>query len=220
MSIIFKRLKSLSSHILNQLEINCNNVNENHGFTWPNYIFENKNIRRAHLDIVDVSETKKLYMVHLCIFPHRNDTSPIFGFDLIAGPNKVTGAFHDFSPGYDKNHIMMEHFANTVYNLSWSKKRELPDWARNIFSKYMVAAGNITDVDELEIIIELVKSNLKYYMSNVGKTINDIDSYPNQNFYCDNQRLNPHTPKVMQSLGFDPPTVNRFINDCLFPSVH
>lgn len=220
MSTIFNRLHDASEYILRQLEYNCNRVDEHHEFTWPNHIFESDTIRRAHLDIVDMSLSKKLYMVHLCIFPHRNDSSPIFGFDLIAGPNKVTGAFHDFSPGYDKNHIMVEHFANTVQGLQWSKKRELPEWARNIFSKYMVAAGNITDVNELDTIIELVKGNLNYYLNNVGKTINDIDSYPSQNYYCDNQRQNPHTPKVMESLGFERPIVNKFINECLFPAVN
>ena len=101
-------------------------------------------------------------MMHLTVFPHTDDGSPVFGFDLIAGPKKVAGAFHDFSP-IDKNHEMLLGFKQRVSPLTWSKKRELPEWARNIFSDDMVSAGFITDVEELESVIGLVKSNLKYY---------------------------------------------------------
>ena len=76
------------------------------------------------------SETKKLYMMHLTVFPHTNDGSPVFGFDLIAGPKKVTGAFHDFSP-IDKNHEMLLEFEDQATEYSWSKERELPEWARS-----------------------------------------------------------------------------------------
>ena len=34
----------------------------------------------------------------------------IYGFDIIAGKNKVTGAFHDFSPLLQKEHPLTEWF--------------------------------------------------------------------------------------------------------------
>ena len=219
MSIIFNTLTNCSNNVLDKLKKNGTEVNENHGFSWPNYIFESNTFRRAHLDIVDVRETKKLYMMHLCIFPHINDESPIFGFDLIAGPNKITGAFHDFSPTTNINHEMCIWFNKRVKKLEWSKERELPQWAKNIFSKSMVAAGNISTVDELNKIMLLLEDTLDYYLKNVGQTsiINTLDK---QNYYCENQRQNPHTPKVMESLGFDAETVQKFITDCLFPTAN
>jgi hypothetical protein len=219
MSIIFNTLTNCSNNVLDKLKKNGTEVNENHGFSWPNYIFESNTFRRAHLDIVDVRETKKLYMMHLCIFPHINDESPIFGFDLIAGPNKITGAFHDFSPTTNINHEMCVWFNKRVKKLEWSKERELPQWAKNIFSKSMVAAGNISTVDELNKIMLLLEDTLDYYLKNVGQTsiINTLDK---QNYYCENQRQNPHTPKVMESLGFDAETVQKFITDCLFPTAN
>lgn len=220
MSIIFDELKSLTSHFLTTLENTSTKVDEGHNFDWPNYVFKNERYRRAHLDVVDVTLTKKLYMVHLCIFPNRNDSSPIFGFDLIAGPNKITGAFHDFSAGYDKTHFMMKHFENISKDLEWSKKRNLPDWAKNIFSDNMIAAGNIQNIEEMNVLFSLAKNNLDYYLANVGKSTNEyIDSYSAQSFYCANQRMNPHTPRVMESLGFDKETVEKFITQCLFPDV-
>jgi len=220
LSTILNELISLTNFFRTTLEQNGNKVEEGHNFDWPNYVFESAKFRRAHLDVVDVSDTKKLYMVHLCIFPHRNDSSPIFGFDLIAGPNKVTGAFHDFSASFDNKHYMMQHFENSAKQLTWTKKRDLPEWAKNIFSDNMIAAGNIKDLQELSTLIEVAKTNLTYYLENVGSTIKPfIDSTEHQNYYCHNQRQNPHTPKVMEALGFDKDTVNRFISDCLFPSI-
>ena len=219
MSIIFNKLEQTTESFLNILRKNGDEITEGHGFVWPNYIFRSNRFRRGHLDVVDARETKRLYMMHLCIFPHVNDNAPIYGFDLIAGPNKVTGAFHDFSPTIDKSHFMCEHFKNEVKDLAWSKKRELPEWARNIFSDNMVAAGNINNIDELDIILKLGETNLTYYLDNVGNNTSEYNSTDKQIYYCDNQRKNPHTPKVMESLGFDPETVSKFINECLFPSL-
>ena len=220
MSIIFEKLIQAKDQFFNIL-LNCSGeFHESNRFPWPNYVFRSCFFRRAHLDVVDARDTKKLYMMHLCIFPNTNDMSPIYGFDLIAGPNKVTGAFHDFSAGYDKKHPMLDYFADKVKDLEWSKKRDLPEWARNIFSDHMVAAGNIQSEQELDRILMLGKSNLLYYITNVGKTTDPkINSTEAQNFYCYNQRQNPHTPKVMQSLGFDGPMVEDFIKQCLFPLV-
>jgi len=218
MSIIFDRLIRASDNFLDVLARKGIPVEEDHDFDWPNYVFRSGLFRRAHLDVVDARDTKKLYMMHLCIFPHTNDPGPIYGFDLIAGPNKVTGAFHDFSPGYDKNHYMLHWFHDRVDGMEWSKKRELPQWARNIFSGSMVAAGNINTMEELDEVLSLANQTLSYYLNNIGN-LSDIDSTDAQNWYCHNQRQNPHTPKVMESLGFDSETVERFISSCLFPNV-
>ena len=218
MSMIFNRLIRASDNFLDVLVRKGIPVEEDHDFDWPNYVFRSGLFRRAHLDVVDARDTKKLYMMHLCIFPHTNDPGPIYGFDLIAGPNKVTGAFHDFSPGYDKQHYMLDWFHDRVDGIEWSKKRELPQWAKNIFSGSMVAAGNINTMEELDGILSLANQTLSYYLNNIGN-LSDIDSTDAQNWYCHNQRQNPHTPKVMESLGFDSETVQNFITSCLFPNV-
>lgn len=111
---------------------------------------------------------------------------------------------------------MLLGFKERVSPLTWSKKRELPEWARNIFSEDMVSAGFITDVEELESVIGLVKSNLKYYLSKVGER-GDKDFTDAQNKYCFWQKQNPHTPKVMAALGYQDEEVNKFIQECLFP---
>lgn len=192
-------------------------VDEGHRFPWLNRVWTSDIFRRAHLDVVDVRDTKKLYMVHLCVFPHTSDPSPIFGFDLIAGPNKVTGAFHDFSPTSGIS-ILDRYFAQMSESFSPSKARELPEWAREIFSGNMIAAGNVSDPEELDAILNMAKGNLTQYLRAVGVTRLG-DWAEKQNKYCANQKKNPHTPRVMESLGFDKETVNDFINTCLFPEL-
>ena len=219
MSIIFKHLSELSEHFLETLQRYGEEVDEGHNFDWKNYVFTSSKFRRAHLDIVDVRKEKKLYMMHLCIFPHTDDTSPIYGFDIIAGPNKVTGVFHDFSPLVHKDNYMVRYFSRKVEKVEWSKDRVLPEWARNIFSDNIIAAGNIQSEQELTSLTSIAKDTFIYYLNEVGRIREDEDSTEAQNFYCHNQRQNPHTGKPLLSLGYDQETVDRFIETCLFPSV-
>lgn len=215
MPTIFEQLESTANYFKTVLG-RYKEIDEGHHYSWPNHVYQGHYFRRAHLDIVDARATKKLYMMHLCVFPNVNSSAPIYGFDIIAGPNKVTGAFHDFSPVGE--HPLNQWFSDKVKAYEWSKERQLPDWARNIFSGNMVAAGNIQTEEELEKVLTLAKENLNYYLMNLDE--GGIGDYANrQNWYCQNQKKNPHTPRVMASLGLDSEEVRRFIHDCLFPEM-
>lgn len=190
---------------------------------WVNRVWASESYRRAHIDVVDARETKKLWMMHVCIFPHLNSDSPIFGFDVIAGKNKITGAFFDFSPTTDVNHPMVNWFGNTMAKYGYNKTRTLPDWARKIFSRYMVAAGNVSEESEMNMIADMVNEGLTYYLDNVGKYngtfVHDHLGQLAQNNYAYYQKQNPHTPRTMSSLGLNEDDVNIFIEKCLFPEV-
>ena len=108
--MIWERLIRCKDDMIAMLNAHCNEYNEegmdrfnNPEFGWVNRTWKNKDIRRAHVDVVDVRDTKKLWMMHVCLFPELTNGGPIYGFDVIAGQNKVTGAFHDFSPLLQKN---------------------------------------------------------------------------------------------------------------------
>lgn len=187
---------------------------------WVNLVWEGDNYRRAHLDVVDARETKGLWMMHCCVFPHTHNPAPIWGFDVVAGKNKITGCFHDYSATYDKFHPMLDWFGEYVSKLEWRKERELPDWAKRIFSNHMVAAANVQDDAELDQIFQMAKDTLSHYLKTVGETNNTVlDTTSYQNYYCDNQKQNPHTPKVMASLGLNEEDVRVFIQECLFPEI-
>jgi len=187
---------------------------------WVNKVWQSSRYRRAHIDVVDARESKGLWMMHCCIFPYTHNPAPIFGFDVIAGKNKITGCFYDFSPAGDIDHPMLEWFAEQAIRLQWNKTRKLPDWAERIFSSSMVAAGNVSDVTELEQIMAMARNGIDHYLEAVSETNNTArDTRELQNFYCSNQKQNPHTPKVMASLGLNEADVQAFIQDCLFPEI-
>ena len=187
---------------------------------WVNKVWSGSRYRRAHIDVVDARETKGLWMMHCCIFPHTHNPAPIFGFDVIAGKNKITGCFIDYSPTHDKFHPMIEYFGDEVGRYEWNKKRKLPDWAERIFSEHMVAAGNVSDETELKQLKSLAHVLINHYLYSVDETNNTVlDTSSYQNYYCDNQKQNPHTPKVMVSLGLSEDDVQVFIQDCLFPEI-
>ena len=65
---------------------------------WVNRVWSGSLYRRAHVDVVDARETKGLWMMHCCIFPHIHNPAPIYGFDVVAGKNKMTGCFTTIRP--------------------------------------------------------------------------------------------------------------------------
>ena len=189
---------------------------------WINKVWASRDYRRAHIDVVDARETRGLWMMHCCVFPHLDNSAPIFGFDIIAGKNKITGCFIDYSPTVDREHKMIQHFAEEVSQYEWHKPRQLPEWAQRIFSPYMVAAGNVSDESEISQISSLASILVNHYVNTVGETAGTASVgavKAAQNYYAENQKKNPHTPKVMTSLGLNEGDVRAFIQDCLFPEV-
>ena len=225
--MIWERLIKLEKDIITILDKRCKEYNEEgmdrfNNDNWTNRTWSNMSVRRAHVDVVDARETKGLWMAHICLFPNLTNGGPIYGFDVIAGKKKVTGCFHDFSPLLLKEHPLTKYFIEETKWYKPSKKRELPDWALEIFSPGMIAAGNISDERELNQICTLATSNLENYLDKIGHYNSDSkkeDVIRAQNFYCEHQQQNPHTPKVMRSLGLPEDDIRVFCTDNLFPKI-
>jgi hypothetical protein len=191
-----------------------------HDYTWYNSLYTSSRYRRAHVEIVDFRETHNIYILHVTVFPHFNDPSPIYGFDAVCGPNKITGAFHDFSLAGDPTSFMYLWFKARVNVLEWNKPRALPEWARQIFSPAMVAAGNLQDEAEIDQLCETALTTLDFYLSKVGyDQQSGADFHMAQNRYCHYQKQNPHVIRSMVSMGVPEPTMKRFVNEILFPEV-
>jgi len=228
MSTIFNKLKAHARELESILSARAFSSPSDITSEWYTKNFSSAWIRRANLDIIDVSDSKKLWMMHLCVFPHTYDPAPIYGFDIVAGTNKITGAFLDFSPTGDPQHPMCKWFEEFVEPTSWAKPRELPEWARNIFSRRMVAAGNINTDFELDVVLEISKKSLIYYLDNIkpnrpsltyDEQVAKYDYTQQQNYYCQQQKQNPHTPRVLKTLGFNDAQVHDYIHKELFPEI-
>ena len=227
MSVIWDRLIECKDEIINIFDANATEYEEPglahfNNDLWVNRVWRNDDVRRAHIDVVDARDTKGLWMMHVCVFPVLTNGGPIYGFDVIAGKNKMTGAFHDFSASADIDNPMIAGYKEAVADFIPTKQRQLPEWATNIFSDKMLAAGNVSTEEEAVAIIELAQNNLRAYFDEIGEFTGEYSSdivTACQNYYCHNQQQNPHTPRTMKSLGLDEADVDRFCTDMLFPKI-
>lgn len=177
--------------------------------------FYSDKFARGHLSVVDARETKNLFLLHCTIVPNQNDPSPIFGFDIISGPKKVSGAFHDLSPTVETGMTM--RFNYEADKLTWNKRRPLPAWAKEIFSEHIVAIGAVGP-EELSKFIRFGLDTLNYYLTHVGVGTNKsyIDLH---NRYASQQRLNQATLRTLISLGLTEEQAKTFVYENLFPMV-
>jgi hypothetical protein len=220
MSLVWNKISYLADYVEQRfLDTSLHHeVHEEHP-GWYNAIFTSDEYRRAHIEIVDFREAHKLYILHVTVFPHVNDPSPILGFDAVCGQNKITGAFFDYSESGDPNHFMMKHFGLQSNMIDWKKRRVLPEWADRIFSDSVVAAGFLKEEQELDNFVNLAKNNLDYYLANVGKTKSNLDYTKNQNRYCHYQKQNPHTINSMVAMGIEETVIRNFVEEVLFPEI-
>ena len=119
MSIIWDRLIECKDEIIDIFNEHATEFEEPgldhfNNELWVNRVWRNNDVRRAHIDVVDARDSKGLWMMHVCVFPVLTNGGPIYGFDVIAGKNKMTGAFHDFSASADVDNPMIEGYKEAV----------------------------------------------------------------------------------------------------------
>jgi hypothetical protein len=223
MSLVWDKIETLANHLEKEFNRTGTPIESAVGdeYEWHNQLWTSDSYRRAHLEVVDHRESHKLYIVHCTVFPHFNDPSPIFGFDAVCGKNKITGAFHDFSISGDPSSPMYLWFKARVNDLEWNKPRELPEWAKQIFSPAMVAAGNLQELAEIDQLCDVAKNSLDFYLKNVGLgQQSGFDYHMAQNKYCYWQKQNPHVIRSMVSMGIDEVKMKRFVDEVLFPEIN
>lgn len=187
-------------------------------YSWHNELWTSDRYRRAHVEVVDKREEHKIFILHVTVFPHFNDPSPIYGFDAVCGPNKITGAFHDFSHAGDPQSFMYLWFKARVHELEWNKPRKLPEWAQQIFSPAMVAAGNLQDEAEIDQLCSTALTTLDFYLKNIGlEQQSGADFHMAQNRYCYYQKQNPHVVNSMVAMDIPKPVIQQFVSEILFP---
>jgi len=70
--------------------------------------------------------------------------------------------------------------------------------------------------EEIDQLIDTVIDNLDKYLYNVGKHPEEKDYTEKHDWYCANQKLNPHTPAMMVNFGVDEKVFRKFMDDVLF----
>lgn len=187
----------------------------------PNHInkfYKSNKVDLAHISVIDMREEKKMWMMHVACYARPNYPMPIYGFDVICGKNKVTGCFHDMSPTV--SHLVASSaeyaFKKTVAPFVPKRERELPQWAKEIFSGSMVVAGATDEPKEIDNLCHMGRENMFSWFSEVdakepNHMPNIVQAYNNAlTKYCDNQLKNTNSKNVMVSLGLEEEYVTRF----------
>lgn len=175
-------------------------------YGWENHRFRGPKFRLAHVEIFNQD---RFCVVHCCVFPHITDPSPIYGFDVIAGENKITGVFMDLSP-------VIKGTEAPFLEIDMGKIRERPEWG-DIFSPFWLACRP-TQAEMVTIGDEAVRV-LVHYLALLGGVGRQEDIVAGQNRYCTNQRKNEHTRKALTRL-LGPEGADEFMNDILFPTIN
>lgn len=174
-------------------------------YGWVNHRYTSPLFRLAH---VEKFVQERFAVVHVCVFPHPNDPSPIYGFDVIAGENKATGLFFDLSPTVRPT----EPFTD----LQIERPRERPEWG-DIFSEHWIACR--PSLDEFEKIAQEALCVLDNYMLTLGRETAKLDLVrEGQNRYCQQQKRNVHTRSALVRIIGEAAT-EQFMNDILFPEI-
>ena len=181
---------------------------------WENYLYTSPKFRQAHIERYFHPH---LMVFHITVFPHKNNTHPMFGFDLIGYPRKgvIGAAFLDWSPTYGNIDWKPPVF-NQPYNL--------PDWTAGIFSDRFVAC--VPQKDEYEKLIENAYSMFNRTLLNLDnndwKTEDDLvikQIVEKQNDYCERQWQNERTFGALKSkVGEE--RAKYFMQNILFPKIN
>jgi hypothetical protein len=103
-SVIWNRLRLLATEIEEVFDKHLvryeNPKLTRHFDGWSDKFWKSDSIRKAHLKIIEpgTEGNRKLWLLHINVFPQPWMDLPILGFDVVSGPNKISGSCIDYSP--------------------------------------------------------------------------------------------------------------------------
>tara|TARA_B100000902_G_scaffold195390_1_gene186674 strand:- start:402 stop:1088 length:687 start_codon:yes stop_codon:yes gene_type:complete len=171
-------------------------------------------LRKVHLEIATLGP---LNILHCIWYPDPEFDLPIFGADIVANNNNVSAAITDVSPVDGISHPVYDDIADISRFYSFKHNRDVPSWG-NIFSPYCKFA-RLNSEDELTDFCHVVDQYLDTYVGAVWKSTMDTHRadyrYDGQIQYCENQKKNDKTRKILEKY-FGVRWTNQYINNILF----
>jgi len=209
----------LKDDLIRTMTLYCDSPNVDHreDLGHYNWFWSSRVLDMGHVSVVDKRDTHGIWMMHVNAYSKSKTPMPIYGFDVVCSKKKVTGCFHDLSPtGFNDMKMERKQVART---------RPLPDWAKEIFSENMIAAGNIKEKDECLELCAFGSENLERWFDKASKipmysVMDDAEHYEfcmAREKYCHNQLQNPHSFNVMLNLGFPEDYLTDFKTNKQFP---
>ncbi len=182
---------------------------------WLNDVFKGPEFRWAHVEFFSIPDY--IAVLHVCVFPTLRVQKPIFGFDVIAGSRKATGAFLDLSPTTSSANAIIEKWAVQADKdrASFEDHRVLPEWAATIFSPHALAIRP-SSTSEVDQILGLARASLMMTLDQAFETGAPTMMVAAQRVYVEGQRKNEHTFRMLANC-VGPDLAREFIDGWLFP---
>jgi phycocyanobilin:ferredoxin oxidoreductase len=180
---------------------------------WANEIFEGPGFRWAHVEFFSIPG--QIGVLHVCLFPALDRRAPIFGFDIISGRAKATGAFLDLSPTTPSFDPIADAWMGSPPE-AFAEPRTLPEWAAAIFSPRALAIRPVS-VSEVDAVVALARRSLAFWLDAEKPSGSVAVMALAQYRYAAAQRLNEHTFRMLAGC-VGPEIAREFIDDWLFPT--
>jgi phycocyanobilin:ferredoxin oxidoreductase len=176
-------------------------------FPWKNQIWRSNKFRRAH---VEEFVSPAISVLHVTVFPHLDDPSPIYGFDVVTGAKKPAGGYIDMSPSVETWNGWRSWIPFDV-----PPNKAIPEWG-TCFSDEFVAIP-LRDSAHLEELLKYGVSMLSEYLNRIQQNkVAQEQVVERQLYYCQQQRNNQKTMQILERMiGLE--RANLFMNEVLFP---
>jgi len=189
---------------------------------WRDDFYTSSKIRKAHIKTIEpAGKNRKQWLLHVNVFPAVDIDAPIFGLDIVATPNKISGVFCDFSPTTENQTVFTDLFAEITKTLEWKRERELPPWAKEIFTEEMIAAGSVKHGPETDQLILAVGILTESYFRLIDHVSHNpfVDTLKAQNKYCHFQKQNKMLHSSILSWGISEEDKDHYVNEVLFEEI-
>ena len=193
---------------------------EGERLTIENRCYQTPQFRKLHLELAKVGTS--LNILHCVMFPRPSFDLPMFGCDLVGGPDRISAAIADLTPV--QTELPSEYQTKLEPWLKrqeeFSQQRELPQWG-NIFSPYCLFVRPIGSEEE-ELFLEATATYLKFHCLRATSSQpvdreREADILAGQQRYCDRQQQNDKTRRVLEK-AFGKQWTDRYITTVLFDS--
>lgn len=179
-----------------------------------NYVWESEKFRKIHLEVAQMKSG--LDILHINMYPRYDYDIPIFGADVVASPKSVGAAIVDISSIREDRSLPEEYKILDIVETDFEEDKKMPDWG-DVFSEYCVFVKPTED--EYEKFINTAFTYLNYHCAISHNTKANPDNIPinyeGHKFYCEKQRQNNKTRKVLESI-FDSEYADKYISEMLF----
>lgn len=179
-----------------------------------NYLWETEKFRKIHLEVAKMKSG--LNILHTNMYPRYEYDIPIFGADIVASPKAVGAAIVDISSIREDRSLPETYQILDIVNEEFKEDKKMPEWG-DVFSKYCVFVRPTED--EYQKFVNVAFTYLNYHCAISNITPANFDNvqknYEGHKYYCEKQRKNDKTFRVLKSI-FGDEFANKYISEMLF----